>query len=113
MIDPDKLAELRRVAEAAPGREAQGLWTTEDDEFANAFDPPTALALLDALAEKDAEIERLREVVAKVPMGPAHKLRKVLVGYSDDAHGRTSVDLYRGELEQLAEFFNLLAGEIL
>ena len=57
-LTPERLAELRRIAEAA----VPGKWSGQD--FQLAMTPRTALALLDRIEELEAENERLRQIEA-------------------------------------------------
>lgn len=78
-LSTEELAEMRATAEAATQDEwhvfragvdtHNGTFVSskseagrKDAEHIATFDPPTVLKLLDALAAKDAEIARLREV---------------------------------------------------
>lgn len=55
------IAELRQLGDSDPAGLFAETMTGEDAEYIAAFDPPTVLALLDLIAEQQAELDVFRE----------------------------------------------------
>lgn len=101
-LTPERLAELRRVAEAALAAHDDG-WKLFDalDKYSLEFDPSTCLALLAELEAKGAELLRLRQTISRV--GDRH----AALGQTDDHPGITVRHVH---LQVAGEMMNVLTG---